>query len=62
MAESEASVTVPCPRCGAPFVVAVGRLRVGYEADVEDAACDCDLTEDEYEELIDRAVAALERR
>lgn len=53
-------VTVPCPRCGAPFVLSVGHLDVGHELDVEEWACDCDLTEDEFEDMGDAAVAAAE--
>ncbi|HEY8597453.1 MAG TPA: hypothetical protein VIL85_03415 [Thermomicrobiales bacterium] len=50
------------PRCGRPFVVAAERLRVGYAVDIGDAACDCDLTEDEDEGLTDRVVAAFAGR
>lgn len=55
-----ATVTAHCPRCGRPFQMAVEPLRVGYAVDVEAAECDCELDEDEYEELTDRAVGAYE--
>ena len=60
MQDDEREVTIPCPRCGQPFVLAVGRLDVGHEVDVVGWACDCALTEDEYEDLCDAAVAAAE--
>lgn len=58
MRGAEREVRIPCPRCGQPFVLSVGRLRVGHEVDVVEWACDCNLTEDEYEDLCDAAVAA----
>ena len=60
MRDDEREVTIPCPRCGQPFVLAVGRLDVGHEVDVVGWACDCALTEDAYEDLCDAAVAAAE--
>lgn len=53
-------VTVHCPRCGRPFMMTVEPLRVGYAVDVEEAGCACDLDEEEYEELADRAVGIYE--
>jgi hypothetical protein len=38
----------------------VGPADGGHDVDVVGWACDCDLTEDEDEELCDRAVAAFE--
>ncbi len=57
MANDARLVTVPCPRCGQPFVLSVGSLATGHEIDVDAFSCDCDLTEDEYEEMCDAAVA-----
>jgi hypothetical protein len=53
-------VTVPCPWCRQPFALAVACAPTGAAVDVVDRACDCDLTEDEYEDLCDRAVALAE--
>lgn len=60
MPDSTRLVTVPCPRCGKPFVLSVGLLATGHEIDVDDYSCACDLTEDEYEEMCDQAVALAE--
>jgi hypothetical protein len=57
----EGIVTVHCPRCGSPFLLAVQPLAVGYAVDVETAGCECELNEDEYEALTDRAVGAYAR-
>ena len=62
MRDDEREATIPCPRCGQSFVLSVGRLDVGHAVDVVEWACDCDLTEDEYEDLCDAAVAAFEDR
>jgi hypothetical protein len=40
--------------------LAVQRLGVGYEVDVAEYVCACDLTEDEWEDLCDAAIAAFE--
>ena len=56
--EQAREVTIPCPRCGRPFVVEVGRDDGGPAVDVVGWACACDLGEDEYEDLCDAAVAA----
>jgi hypothetical protein len=60
MEDAAREVTTPCPRCGQPFVLAVGRSSEGHEVDVAGFSCDCDLTEDEYEDMCDRAVATAE--
>lgn len=60
MADDEREVTVSCPRCGAPFIFTVRPLDVGHEIDVAEWSCDRDLTEDEYEDLRDVAIAAFE--
>ncbi len=60
--DAAAIVAVHCPRCGSPFLLAVEPLAVGYAVDVDAAGCACDLTEDEYEALADRAVGAYEAR
>jgi hypothetical protein len=62
MRDEPAAVTVPCPRCGAPFVLAVWRADAGYAYDVDSWACACDPTEDEWEDLCDAAIAAFEAR
>jgi hypothetical protein len=53
-----ATVAARCPQCGPSFLLAVAPLAVGYAVDVEAAGCGCDLTEEEYEELTDRAIGA----
>jgi hypothetical protein len=60
MADNERDVTAFCPRCCEPFVLAVQRLRVEYELDVVEYACECDLTEDEYDDLCEAAISAFE--
>jgi hypothetical protein len=62
MAEDIRLVTVGCPRCGRPFVLAVGALGVGYELDVDEFSCECELGEDEWEEMCDQAIAIMEGR
>lgn len=56
--EQAREVTIPCPRCGRPFAVAVTRDDGGHAVDVVGWACACDLGEAEYEDLCDAAVAA----
>lgn len=56
--EQGREVTIPCPRCGGQFVLLVGPADGGHAVDVVGWACACDLAEDEYEDLCDRAVAA----
>jgi hypothetical protein len=62
MRDESGAVTVPCPRCGAPFVLAVWRADTGYEYDVDPWACACEPTEDEWEDLCDAAIASFEAR
>jgi hypothetical protein len=60
MPAGDREVTAACPRCGQSFVLQVGPADGGHAVDVVGWACDCDLTEDEYEDLCDAAVAAAE--
>ena len=60
MVDNDHEVTAFCPRCGEPFVFAVQPLQVGYELDVAEYACECDLTEDEWDDLCEAAISAFE--
>jgi len=51
-----------CPRCGAPIVWTVLPGDGGHQLKVTGYACDCPLTDEEWDALTDEAAGMLELR
>jgi hypothetical protein len=60
MQEDERKVTTFCPHCGKPIVWSVRPTARGEQLEVTGYSCYCALNDDEWADLADEAVLALE--
>ena len=62
MRDGAREVTTFCPRCGRPIVWSVARVPFGADMEVAGRACQCPLSDDEWDDLAEQAEAVLEGR